>query len=77
MSLIRNTIPILLAIVAPVVILTLIGEFFPTNDVPWSASVVALSVVTYVAFILLWVGFASVLHARFLDRRERPRFGAS
>jgi hypothetical protein len=71
-SLIRNAVPILLAMLAPVMILTLIGEFFLTNGVPWSASVVALSVVTYVAFILLWVGFASVLHARFLDRRERP-----
>ncbi len=66
MSLARNIVPILLAMVGPVVVLTLISEIFRGE---FSVASIAVS---YIAMVLLWVGFASVLHARFLDRQHSP-----
>lgn len=63
--------PILLAMVGPVAVMTIFLVLFPTGD-PGSASVIWQAVISFLLWILLWVGFASVLHARFLDRRQSP-----
>jgi hypothetical protein len=67
----RNIGAILLAMIGPVVGMTLLLVLFPTGD-PGSASVVWRADASFLVWILLWVGFASVLHARFLDCRKSP-----
>jgi len=58
--------------IGPVTIVTLVWELFPTSGGPDSFSVVLRGLVAFFVWVLLWVGFASVLHARFLDRRHSP-----
>lgn len=72
--LVRNAGPIALTMIGPVVVMTLIRELVPAGfgAAPGTALVTLHGVSVFVVWLLLWVGFASVLHARFLDHGRPP-----
>jgi len=68
--LVRNAGPILLAMLGPVVAMTLAREIMLGPVDPLFVQFGGL--VAFVVWYVLWIGFASVLHARFLDQRNSP-----
>ncbi len=72
--LVRNAGPILLAMIGPVVVMTLAREVMlgQIDRSPDSIFVGFGDLVSFVVWYVLWIGFASVLHARFLDHRNSP-----
>jgi len=73
-TLVRNVGSILLAMIGPVVVMTLARKVM-LSQVDRSADSLLLEfggLVSFVVWYVLWIGFASVLHARFLDQRNSP-----